>query len=902
MHAGGSQPDLERFRDLAEQALDLIAELDGEGRIRYANPSYESVLGYEPDRLLGTSIFDLVHPDDLEQTLAIFDGAIAREEADEAFCRVFARDGSLRWMHSRGRPYRSATGELRIALASRDIIDRLDVHAALRASERRFRALVETANCGIVESALDGRIKFTNRAFADMLGIEPEDLVGRGLWEFHHDPDERARVRKALAGGLPHRPEPVRRLHWLSGASGFPLAVEVDWNYRTDDDGEVTGLVTIVTDVTRREQADAALAESHRFIERLADTSPTMICVFDLRDHSLSYANSRIHAIMGWRVDDLRAFGGRIFTELIHPEDQRIVARLLSNALRASDDVVSSAEYRVRHADGDWRWVHAHFAVFSRNEDGRPVEILSTQVDVTERRVVEDALRAQEARFRLIAESAYDYILELDTDGEVAYLSPSFGEILGFDPENFRVADAIAAVHRQDGARVGAEMEKLLAGERIGPVVYRHLDAWGRWHWLETYGTPFPAAEGYGAVAITRDITEQRQAEEEARRLEEQLLQTQKLESLGVLAGGIAHDFNNLLVGILGNASLALSEVSPDSPLRDALQSIETAALRAGELTNQMLAYSGKGRFVVEPLDLNALSGEMAHLLEAAISKKATLSLDLDPTLPAVEGDATQVRQLVMNLITNASDALGDEAGRITLRTWETSDPGALAPRAIGDGHLCGPAVVLEVVDTGCGMDEETASRIFDPFFTTKFTGRGLGLAAALGIVRGHGGAVEVESRPGAGTRFRVLLPASSARAAVPPAPAPALEAGPAARGTVMVVDDEDVVRRMAQRILEDAGFDVLAAADGEEAIERFRGHGGPVAAVLLDLTMPRLGGEETLQRLRQLAPDLPVILTSGYSESEIALRFEGVRLEGFLHKPFRPSDLLERIRAILEA
>jgi len=557
--------------------------------------------------------------------------------------------------------------------------------------------------------------------------------------------------------------------------------------------------------------------------------------------------------------------------------------------------------YRLRHANDAWRWFETRTRIFETAE-GEPRGITVAR-DVTERYQAEEALRASEARFRLVAESAYDYTLELTPDGEVAYLSPSFKDILGFEPEDFHAEDALRVMHPDERSAVVRAMQRLIAGEPIGPLVYRHRNRAGAWRWLETYGVPRPTAEGrYAAVAITRDITEKVEAEEEARRLQEQLLQSQKLDSLGVLAGGIAHDFNNLLVGILGNASMALAEISADSPLRETLEGIEVSALRAGELTNQMLAYSGKGRFVIEPLDVNALVEEMAHLLEASISKKAVLRFDLAQSLPAVDGDGTQLRQLVMNLITNASDALGSEAGALEVRTRVLDEPqlwelGSSPETEIPDG----PVVMLEISDTGCGMDPSTISRIFDPFFTTKFTGRGLGLAAALGIVRGHRGRIDVHSKAGDGTCFRVLLPASEQKPLPAIAPAAPSEQRCAARGTILVADDEEVVRSMARRILEQAGFDVLTASDGRDAIECFREHAAEVSAVLLDLTMPRLGGEEALRVLRQIHPEVRVVVTSGYSESDIATRFRGQELDGFLQKPFRAADLVECMTLALE-
>ncbi|HUF27631.1 MAG TPA: MASE1 domain-containing protein [Gemmatimonadaceae bacterium] len=392
--------------------------------------------------------------------------------------------------------------------------------------------------------------------------------------------------------------------------------------------------------------------------------------------------------------------------------------------------------------------------------------------------------------------------------------------------------------------------------------------------------------------------------EEDRRRIDEQLGQTQKLESLGVLAGGVAHDFNNLLAGILGNASLARGEVDEGEDPSESLVQIETAARRAADLTRQMLAYSGRGAFVIQRIDLGALVNEMAGLLASVISKKAVLDLRVPESIPECEGDATQLRQLVMNLITNASDALGDDGGTITVTTGVVEATRAeLAGSFIDEQLPEGRYVFLEVRDTGCGMDYGTRARIFDPFFTTKFTGRGLGLAATLGIVRGHRGAITVESAPGAGSAFRLLLPAlAPPLARSEPVTGPiAVRAGSPWRGSgrILVVDDEEMVRTLAVRVLEASGFDVLGATDGREAIALFTRSPDTIRLVLLDWMMPHLGGGETLDALRRIRPKVPVILSSGYAEQTVGGRLEDERTV-FIQKPYRPQELLAKVRAAL--
>jgi two-component system, cell cycle sensor histidine kinase and response regulator CckA len=407
-----------------------------------------------------------------------------------------------------------------------------------------------------------------------------------------------------------------------------------------------------------------------------------------------------------------------------------------------------------------------------------------------------------------------------------------------------------------------------------------------------------------GAVATMQDVTQQRLAAQERLAFERRLRETQKLESLGALAGGIAHDFNNLLTGIIGNASMARFEITENpANAQAALDSLEQAALRAADLCKQMLAYAGKGRFVIQSLSLSRIVRETTELLTVSIAKRAALELQLDEGLPTIQGDATQVRQLLVNLVKNAAEAIGDHGGVITLRTsvLYVNDE-YLRGLAYTDPLAPGNYVCLEVVDNGPGMDKTTLARVFDPFFTTKFTGRGLGLAAVLGIVRGHKGAVKVQSEPNRGTTFTMLFPADSA----PPSdsvPEPSSTAATLPRSPhVLLVEDEEAVRLVTQRILNSAGYTVTAADDGQKAVDLVTRSPREFDLVLLDMTMPNMDGEEAFKQMRKINPDLRVLVMSGYSEQETLRRFEGEKATSFLSKPFTRASLMEKVQGMLAA
>jgi signal transduction histidine kinase/CheY-like chemotaxis protein len=413
-----------------------------------------------------------------------------------------------------------------------------------------------------------------------------------------------------------------------------------------------------------------------------------------------------------------------------------------------------------------------------------------------------------------------------------------------------------------------------------------------------------PSADALDTIAVAADLAsiaiERAQDEDRRREFESQIQHAQKLESLGVMAGGIAHDFNNLLTSVLGYADLALRELPPASPARELIESAVDGARRAAELTQQMLAYSGHGRFVVAPLDLSAIARDMLRLLEVSISKKCKLVLELDDHLPPIEADAGQVRQVVMNLAINASEAIGDGSGQITIRTGVTEcDHDQLNQFYLDPKIEPGTYVFLDVTDDGCGMSKETIARIFEPFFTTKFTGRGLGLSALLGIVRGHRGAVRIYSEVGRGSTFRVLFPLSRATS-IPAAPKEPTTRAWRGHGIALVVDDDASVAALAGRMLESLGFSVVYAGDGHQALEVYAAHAAEVRLVLLDVTMPQLDGEGTLGELRARHGDVKVILSSGYDESTAMQRIAAQGRPAFIQKPYRFSQFAALVREVV--
>lgn len=458
-----------------------------------------------------------------------------------------------------------------------------------------------------------------------------------------------------------------------------------------------------------------------------------------------------------------------------------------------------------------------------------------------------------------------------------------------------------------DRAKAKANFDRALAGEHFIVVEEYGQEGSSRRYYEDVY-SPIRATDGavIGVTLFLTDITEQKRAERlrdelaesERRNLEERLRHTQKLESLGVLAGGITHDFNNLLVGVLGNADMALRSAEATPDLRRRLERIKTAAVRASELTGQLLAYSGKAPFLVRSLDLGAVVREMSDLMGVSAPKSATLVLDLADQPLGFEGNSAQIRQVVMNLIANAADAVSDAGGTITLRTSvDTLDREALAATYVDNALDAGPYVCLEVSDTGPGMAADTRERLFDPFFSTKAKGRGLGLAAVLGIVRSHCGAIAVVSAPGKGSTFRVYLPKSDQSVAVE---APMPIEGWHASGTVLIADDEPRVRQVLAMMLTDIGFQVLEAATATACVSLYREHAGAINAIMVDLMMPGGGGREVVRVLRAEGHRVPIVVSSGYSEEAIGADLRADPQLAFLEKPFEYATFVRTLQSAI--
>ncbi|HQR08048.1 MAG TPA: PAS domain-containing protein [Gemmatales bacterium] len=654
-------------------------------------------------------------------------------------------------------------------------------------------------------------------------------------------------------------------------------------------------------DVTAEREALAALRVSDERNRLATEAMQGIVFDWNFATRTIYYSSGTLR-LLGYAPEEVAPKPGW-WRNRIHPHDQETVLHDLKKFLRA-DDTHGNFYFRIRHREGHYLYVHSNFLAI-RNAAGQAKRIVGCIVDLTPRIQAEQAQRAAERNFHRLFHDIPQGLVVLDPQDRVIECNQAFAELLG------RPLDEIMGKPLQEFA-LASEWNELLS---LNDETYvEEADyAWqkeitrrdGSRFPIRLQGKliPYQQFDQRCRFGILEDLTEHKQAEQERRRLELHLQETQRLESLGVLAGGIAHDFNNLLTVILGNLSLIKQELPAKSLHHQSLEQSEQASRQAAELCRQMLAYAGRGKLENKPFDLSELVESSRALLSTAATRQHHLHFHLSSGLPSMAGDPSQIRQIVMNLVQNAAEAIPRSDGTIDVLTGVAPlDEAALRQCLFANQHQPGQYLWLEVRDSGHGMDEVTRKRIFEPFFTTKFTGRGLGLAAVAGIVRTHRGMIQCHSVPLTGTFFRIYFPID-ATAPRPVAttsqdsvnrPAPSSN-----QGTILVVDDEPSVRTVLARLLGKRGFAVIEAENGNEALEMVARHAGALRLIILDLTMPQRDGLSTLREIRKQKIRTPVVLISGYYSNELIPQLEQLQAK-YISKPFTAQNLLEVIDPIL--
>ena len=762
--------------------------------------------------------------------------------------------------------------------------------AQLRAADEDRRAVIDASPVGFVALDRDRRVRALNPAAERMFGYTQEQVAGlEPLWIAEDErEDYRRRFDELLTGG--GAVEAVYRDH---RADGTAIDVHTTSALLRGPEGEVTGILAAIADITAERKATEALRLSEERQRALISSSPVAIIGLDARGLIESW-NPAAERIFGWAAEEVLGRRPPFVTDERAHEFEALVERVLGG------ESLHSLELERVRRDGS-RVRTSLSAAPIADANGKISGLISAIADVTELREQEDSLRKTQELYRLVVESSRDLILLLDLEGRIEYASPAQQAILGYADDEIVGMHALALVHPDDVEPVQTSIVSMLKGGAGGAYVARVRHRDGRWVDLEGIPAPVSGDDGRptGILGFVRDVSDRRRAEDERARLEEELRQAQKLEAIGRLAGGIAHDFNNLLTAIGGYGELALARLPEDSPARGNVEEMRRAGERAAGLTRQLLAFSRRQVLQPKVIDLNGVVTDVRGLLERILGEDVELRTKLAADLGSTKADPGQIEQVIMNLAVNARDAM-PRGGSLTIETANVELDGEFGARHL-DAEP-GSYVLVSVSDTGCGMDRETLERAFEPFFTTKpvGAGTGLGLATVYGIVQQTGGHIWAYSEPGHGSSFKVYLPRVWEQAEVREDAVRA--ARPGGSETILLVEDEEIVRSLVREMLETSGYRVLEAPHGAAAIALAEEYGESIDALLSDVVMPGLSGQELAARLSEIRPGLRIVFTSGYTEDAIANH--GVLSPGtaFLEKPFTAAQLAQKLRDVLDS
>ena len=832
---------------------------------------------------------EIVHPGDRE-TMGryVSEEVIGKRQPFRKDYRILRPlDGETRWVHGLGEVAVDGEGRVRSLTGTiQDITDRKRAEQELRDGQARQERAESVARFGYWELDLARQKIHGSKGAQAIYGLEGDE------WSLPAVQSLRLPEDKALAEAA------------LTGLIRLGQPYNIEFRIRRHNDGEVRYLHSIaeydpargflfgvINDITERKRAEEALRTSEQFYRDLLERQGEGFAVVDAGE-TFILANPVAEEIFGVAQGTLP---GRSLFEFVDADQRPMI---IAQTRRRMDGERATYPIRIHRPDGEARTIQAT-VVPRMATPQEPFAVIAVFRDITELTRAQKDLRRSEERYRTLFDHVPDGILLVDAEnegtfGRIVDANEAAAAQLGYTLEELKGLDIEALSDPSQNPRqesFEARIWRQKPGETVQEeLLHRRKD--GSTLPVEAIGTLVHLHGQQFILAFCRDITERKRGEQA-------LLMTQRTESIGVLAGGIAHDFNNLLTAIMGQTNLAMERMGPASRSGDHLTKALNAAEKAALLTRQMLAYSGRGQFTIQSVSLNRVILENLKFLESAIPKKVKFIMDLEDGLPRVTADSGQLQQVVMNLVLNGAEAIGDAPGSITIRTralsLESIEP---SHWPLGSANLApGVYVVMEVADTGCGMSGEVASRVFDPFFTTKPKGHGLGLSAVQGIIRGHRGGLRVDSKVGRGTTFRVLLPAEDECPLPAPPKASPLENGQGRR--VLVVDDEDFMLEVVHDSLEAGGHTCFLAQSGEEGLELAERLLGELDLVLLDLSMPGLGGVETFKRLQALDPDLPVVLTSGYAEEEARAQLGQLKLAAFLQKPYLAKDLARVVEGV---
>ena len=885
------------MRALFASMTDVIIQFDDQGRHLKIAPTKSPHLYKPAAERIGKTIHEIFPKEQADFFLAQIQIALAKGHTQRVEYSLsineteYWYDGSI-----------SPMTENSVIWVARDITERKQAEAErakltaeIESQRQRLHNIVATVPGVVWEAwvepdAATQRINFVSSYVETMLGYSVEEWVSTpNFWlQIIHPDDKERAANEAAAAFASTKSIDTIQFRWMA-KDGSALWVESTSTVIKDDEGQPVGVRGVTTDISERKRTEEALAKSEERYRALVESLPAMIYYVDADPpYSPMYLNSNIEAL-GYSTDEWYSKPD-LWVSMLHPDDRGRVLRETEAAKTAG--VETEYEYRVVAKDGSIRWLHDRGRFFTDPSGARTWQ--GVILDITEGKRAEEALRESEERYRDLVENAHDIVFSHDLNGKYTSVSRAGEQITGYTHEEclrLNIADTIAPEYVNKAQEMIA---KKVAGEKVTAYEIEILAKDGRRVAVEInsklmYRDGVPV----GVQGIARDMTARKQ-------LEDQLRQSQKMEAIGQLAGGIAHDFNNLLTAINGYSSLALQRMNGNDPTRGYLEEIKKAGDRAANLTRQLLAFGRKQILQPLALNLNDIITDMNKLLRRLIGEDIVLTAKLDPVLKKIKPDPGQIEQILVNLVVNARDAM-PQGGNLTIETATVELHEEYTSKHVG--VLPGNYAMLAISDTGVGMSEETQARIFDPFFTTKEKGKGtgLGLSTVYGIVKQSGGNIWVYSEPGHGTTFKIYLPQLESPATQTEIETKE-EAAPRGSETILLVEDEAVVRGLARQILEQAGYKVLEASGGEEAVHLTTEHSGAIDLVLTDVVMPKASGKEIAELIKSIRPDARVLFMSGYTDEAIV--HHGVLDSGveFIQKPFTPASLARKVREVLES
>ena len=883
----------ERFRSLFENATLGIYRTTPNGQINAANPTLIEMLGFDS--------FTALAGCNLEE--AGFEPAYSRH----AFRQILDREGVIRGLETKwtrrdgaalfvresARAIKDENGAVRFYEGIvEDITERMRAEEAVRESEFKYRALVETTDTGYLIVDAQGRVTDANQQYVKLTGHEQlAEILGRNVteWTAPHDLERNAdEIMKCVERGF------VRNLE-IDYVDRQGMITPIEINATIIRSGDATQILSLCQDITGRKAVEKELLRQSEFIQATLDNISDGVVACDGAGN-LALFNRTAREWHGIDALKLPPEQWASHYDLFDSDGTTALRTELIPLKRAySGEHLHDVEMTIAAKGQPLRHLLASGRPFFDNK-GLKLGAVVGMHDITERKQAEQSLRESEERFRATYEQAAVGIAHLAADGRFRRINQRFCQIVGYSQEEMLERTYQEITHPAD---LDTDLElagRLLSGEiktYTREKRYIHKDGSQIWVNLTISLVRNKAGDPDWRVCVVQDITDSKHAQEKA-------FERQRLESVGTLASGIAHDFNNLLGGVLAQAELAMAEISAGSFPVEQLKEIQSGALRGSEIVRELMIYAGKESAVVGPVDVSQVVKEMLGLLNVSVSKHAKLEVDLGQDLPAVRTNAAQIGRIVMNLVTNASEALGDQDGVIRVTTNQlTGDRDSSGATLEAPGEC--DYVQLKVSDTGSGMSQETQAKVFDPFFTTKSGGRGLGLAVVHGIVNSLGGSIHLTSEHGEGTTFQVLLPCAAAPTLAPPRrTSPRQEpAHPSREARVLIVEDENSLLQPVSKLLRNTGFYVIEASDGSAALEAIREHEGPIDVLLLDITLPGASSRDVFAEAKRLRPEMKVIVTSAYNEDTAAASLEA-RVENFIRKPYRINDLLAFVDRIL--